>query len=828
MEPHRAQPATAAEGKGIGVRLDDNDFSRSDLNSWMWPSNLGSGVRLGYGHDGSGVYAPHLDPDTPWQFARQQDRGYHFYNIGQTRTLVSPINTGTGLRYLRKRIPAALVKQVLPESYVPSDLIGNLLHEAHRIKSSRSYDPMKGSLIAVGSLNRTSKDQNDQELIIPSIAFASGPTGTNLSLGRLEFEPEELWSSTPDGVVYAPRIISVNKVDIGATVEQIEFADPEPSVSPYVMVRARTGTILVRASVKGTELKAYSKFEIPMETMPNAPDALHAHSTFNPWNWAEIGIINARGTWGIWDAANDFSDPIVSGSIPTADATSSQWKRFLWGADDKTVVSANRRYVHLYDIRSPETVETVLSYPNGVYEIRDMARSKINDNEMFVLTTERLLWMDIRRPTKPILSWDHFIDSQDPSLQMTSTVIDDVALFTLYSQMMPASVVYQFSRSNGLPISPQDPYYYLSNADSVTQNLVTIPLQSDTQAEVTMAASLNLSTDYGLYSQILSTNKQIRVAYADDHEVEFDELADQEISDEELPGDDTDDCSIVPAPYFTSMESDYSLLYSFLFEKENLPEISRRDDNDLQEYASALGAMIKHQFEGTERCDTVRIGSLVPPPKLFEDVDSFASMIDQLSEYYRNTNIQVRCLDANLDTIFDHLVKGIKERYEFLLSIWVTPLNEQQVDPLVIVRRLKLCQYISVELAISLTGVQFDRKNQPRDVNKALRGVSKYSTFDASNVQLTGATQRLLNEWTLGNDPESYEWVKFTVPRPAETEVSEENEEEEFVQSQARNQSDFTDGETSRFTDTASQTKRQKSSQRPKSTRKKKRKEGFV
>lgn len=183
----------------------------------------------------------------------------------------------------------------------------------------------------------------------------------------------------------------------------------------------------------------------------------HADVTFNPWYQKQLGIVDERGNWSIWEMSgrrrrnkgNWTTACVRSGSLPWLDLGGSHglgdcprhdgWVAIEFAGDVTSFVVADRRCLVLYRMDSdhvwPYAAELGLS-KNSEW-ILDVKRSHYDASHVFVLTTSRILWLDVapiiespddreKRPLlAPRLSWYHFRDPEDTTLRLTSSLIDE-------------------------------------------------------------------------------------------------------------------------------------------------------------------------------------------------------------------------------------------------------------------------------------------------------------------------------------------------------------------------------------------------------------------
>lgn len=766
---------------------------------------------MSYGHDGAGVYLPRVSAERPWQFARSHGHGYRFYDIGSTRTMIPPVRLISESKSKRKKhqMYSQLLHSAASDVFVPSDLMASYAFESSTIASSNGYDPIQGALMDIGTVI----SNGDNEYGSKAIAYAEGQSGgMDLCLASLDFVRKPfLQGEGDDGSLQAklPMVRGRTSIEMHSPIQQIQFApNPEPSVCPYTLVRTNMGTDLIRASLQKDEGLGF-EFEygphIPLEKVTETTAGNQVHATFSSWDWTQTAVIDSIGSWGIYQIGNSGNmEKIYTGGIHSNDQQHiSRWNRLLWGASMDSIMIANRRHVRYHDLRSNESIE-LLTDPSDLMQICDISPSPLNDNENFVLTSDQLVWTDVRVPGKKLLSWDHFLHSKDPSLKLSMCGVNGVAMASLYSRLLPANVVYQFTQSNGLPISADDPYYYVTSPDSVTQCLKTFKLSLqeensmendvEDEAEVLFDESdvdgddnrpkvlccMRFSTEYGLYRHILSTDKDSRL----ESRRKRIEISESEADDfipshsDALYGDDYINTGKKTKDVYLY---DFRSVYESVFDIENqLPPPSTNtteDDEQVTAFAETLNSAIKTSFKLKKR-QIFTLGELAVPQTLINDLNAVSSMVEDLQEHYSRTKISVFPLTYGLNTLFDEKVKNIADIYEHLVNLWVKPLDAESISQSILTQRKNVCRYMATELALSCMGYhgtinENDKeKDKPEEkINFPVAYLSKYSdSITKSKTQISRTVDLLLSEW-----PDEETSDTFTY-RPLGNAVEEEPE----------------------------------------------------
>ncbi|ANB14480.1 hypothetical protein AWJ20_2072 [Sugiyamaella lignohabitans] len=815
----------------------------------MWPSWRSQGPKLGYGHDGFGIYVPHLVPETPWLFARRHDLGYKFQSTGILKTY----DASQDYRVINKKVDMDIIDDVkrrgqrlgelnpLQGDYIPNDLLTSYNSESYGFLHRTKHDPLKGSCIAIGSIRETvssegadSKTESDLQESAEeysdeeesdfnsrqAIAYVNGKDQYQVKFGFIDKASSE-FSSANGSSYYAnmPDINVATSFNVNSPVMQVEFAEPEPEISPYMLVRSKNGTKILSVTSENDKIAVYDLLDIPFqskqaynfETLSRPVE--HCHSTFNPWNYANVATINSQGVWSLWDLSSEQS--LVSLSSPTTmsafnrhSQTSSPWNKIIWGADSSSLYSINRKYLQLFDIRSDSATsskgDTVLECTDRETHFRDMARSKINDNQFFVLDSKSVKWMDMRNPGSVLLSWDHFLDLEDTTIKLTVNGIkDNVHVVGVYSQIHQANFLYQFVESEGLPSSADDPILIVSPPDELAQSLELIPFTAEgNDGDIEMINLVRLPVDGALQGEILTSDPDYQ---SENHTNNIDNGINSDIVNSangvvkanknteyiESISVETDDVRykfdyILPDLVPVS-KLDFRAVYEFLFENlSQIPEETSKDE-DIENFARHLGETINSMFiakqstsksTGMNEDPDIRkrrtltllelseIGT--PLLRLYNNLEDLSALIHQLTDHYKDTKISVKELRRDMNTLFGgEFVNNIQNNYDYLLSIWTNSLNTQTLGPERVAeltaQRKKLALYIIIRLTLTSVGVYVEGESKPilQDTH-LLKPLSKYTQVrNPHDFNLTANTELLLDEWELGTNVDDYKWYRL-------------------------------------------------------------------
>jgi RNA polymerase I-specific transcription initiation factor RRN6 len=345
--------------------------------------------------------------------------------------------------------------------------------------TSEICDPRVSTLFDIG--NAVDNERGDAAGgNIPIAVVATGECRNSISFRLLEEDTVELTplSSETSHRVRVPSVGDAESTEWcpgGAPVRQISFARTVEESPTWVAARFPLSTVVLRPlfhksrvpmqvglhdshitppRTRNSRLDANPLVEISSSQTGGSP---HADVTFNPWYQKQLGIVDERGNWSIWELSgrrrrntgNWNKACIKSGSLPWAELGGSPglddyprhdgWAAIEWAGGATSFVVADRRCLTLYRMEGdhvwPYSVDLGL---NRKFEwILDIKRSHCDASHVFVLTTSRILWLDVspviqapddqekRSPLAPRLSWLHFRDPEDTTMRLNSLLIGE-------------------------------------------------------------------------------------------------------------------------------------------------------------------------------------------------------------------------------------------------------------------------------------------------------------------------------------------------------------------------------------------------------------------
>ena len=350
----------------------------------------------------------------------------------------------------------------------------SLAHVSDTIsRVTSSHDPTISNRVAIGQA-RFLDGRSGSRQPVPIIAVVSGEAGEWLRLFRVQ-ERQLGWrgDEASPGRVFLSTPYVLNKAECWWTaglgnIQQVRFAQSGPEAGSWLAIRQVTGTTILRPlycrhPVIPSGPSRYGQRSVPSRLDPHpvvtisidqTGDVPHADVTFNPWYQNQIGIIDQRGQWSVWniegrrrkrdlrravlDCSGALYDGVAASEFAVLDVADG-WGAICWVGSIYTLAAFTRRQMALFDLvrRPPVRLETAdLALTGTARWILGVRRSPFNDTHIFVLTSSQIFWLEVRgaaaadddndrsidqkRPSacKIILSWIHSRHEEDISLQL--------------------------------------------------------------------------------------------------------------------------------------------------------------------------------------------------------------------------------------------------------------------------------------------------------------------------------------------------------------------------------------------------------------------------
>ncbi|KAL2815441.1 RNA polymerase I-specific transcription initiation factor RRN6-like protein [Aspergillus cavernicola] len=432
---------------------------------------------LQYGHIGKATY----HPDTQsWSFSRSLAHPLRISYTGVTKTAVqSPTTSIQQSSTLKKStLSRAYPELIAGFCFTPSETLSHTI-----TATSEACNPLISTLLDFGGAADLDIDTSGR-LAVPIVAFASGECGNTISLRPITDETVVL----PQDTMAQLRVPTIGNEDAvewltdGAPIRQICFSRASEERATFMAARSSV-TAIFRPSYRRSPVSVAThrnsngmaschqtsrldpNFLVEISTSHTGGFA-HADVKFNPWNQNQLAIVDEDGKWGIWELRNGYTQNkdnwvaarLTSGSLPWVGIEEGQgegfqgrhdgWLAVEWVGTEHHVIVCDRRCCMLY--RMEGTRAYSYSIEIGLKRksewILGIRRSTCNPSHVFILTTTRLIWLDVTpnlipiekdsRPSLyPRLSWRHFRDSDDTTLQLSSLVVNDDFYVILFSRL---------------------------------------------------------------------------------------------------------------------------------------------------------------------------------------------------------------------------------------------------------------------------------------------------------------------------------------------------------------------------------------------------------
>ncbi|RAH45543.1 uncharacterized protein BO95DRAFT_514541 [Aspergillus brunneoviolaceus CBS 621.78] len=443
---------------------------------------------LQYGHLGRPTYNPETQT---WLFPRTLASNLPLKYAGVNKHTVKSPSTASQTSLIENK---GLLPQVYPELAACWPLASDE-NTSHIITTaSEICDPSVSALLDFGYAVDLENGESGTRGV-PIAVIASGECGNVVSFRKLEEDAIELRQEAT-ARARVPSIGDVEKADWfvgGAAIRQICFARTVEEQATWIAVRSPQFTAIFRPQYHRnpvpTPFARLSDYILSNECRMSRLDAnpvvdisisqtggfAHADVTFNPWYQKQLGIVDVRGRWSVWDVSgrhnknkNSWMTTCVrNGSLPWLDIDEGQgddrprhdgWAAIEWVGDVNSFIVCDRRCPMLYRTRDgqvyPYSIELGLKRESEW--ILDVKRSASNVSHVFILTTSRIFWLalapesssdtsDSRPAVFPQMSWRHFRDPEDTTMRLDPFLIHEDFYLILYSQLNPFTLVFPCS-----------------------------------------------------------------------------------------------------------------------------------------------------------------------------------------------------------------------------------------------------------------------------------------------------------------------------------------------------------------------------------------------
>ncbi|KAF7595738.1 hypothetical protein BBP40_004869 [Aspergillus hancockii] len=442
---------------------------------------------LQYGHLGKAIYHREIKI---WGFSRTLAPSPRISYAGVTKTTIrSPLTAPQSSQIENK----SLLPKAYPELAACLPLVHNETLSHVVTTTTEICEPLLSTLFDLGhAVDHGNGDSGSRT--IPIAVVASGECGNTISFYKLEedFVDLRLEATTRIRVPSIKESENAKWSARGAPVRQVCFARTVEAKATWMAARFPHSTMVFRPRYHRKPVSAHiyhdddwvlpsrprnSRLDAnPLVEISNSQTggAAHAAVTFNPWYQKQIGIVDERGNWSIWEISGRHKQSksnwttvcVKSGTLPWLDPDEGHniddhprhdgWAAIEWAGDVNSFIVSDRRCPMLYRMEGsqvyPYFIELGLKKKSEW--ILDVKRSTCNVSHVFILTTSRVFWLNISpdrvlnaeegtRPSLfPGLAWRHFRDPEDLTLQLTPLSIYEDCYLVLYSRLSHVALAF--------------------------------------------------------------------------------------------------------------------------------------------------------------------------------------------------------------------------------------------------------------------------------------------------------------------------------------------------------------------------------------------------
>ncbi|KAH8693086.1 RNA polymerase I-specific transcription initiation factor RRN6-like protein [Talaromyces proteolyticus] len=475
---------------------------------------------LRYGHPGPATYSA---SSQSWNFSRDFSRRYILSHTGLQKLAVPPQSSVSGLE--RDRNEEQALFKGYPEllgvtlSFERMEEISRMIHEA-----TSFFDPKISSLIDFGNAVPSNFDRSEKPPPIPIAAFATGRNGNILSFWSIDNQSIST-NQKPEIFIRVPTIggsYMSNSPCGESPIRQIRFAESLEEPASLLAVRLESCTLILqpryhKSLLPVQPLGTSSHKRFPLQSQSRiSPNLLveittsqtggfpHVDVAFNPWFPSQVGVIDERGNWNLWDLSNLLEienggsttiEHLQSGSLPWSDLNGhldadvsvqyDGWGKIEWVGNVNTFFACNRRDAVLYITEDTTAMSCTVEFNWGspsewILDVKVPSHAP----EIFILTTLRVLCLDIsyliqhpQSSVSPRLSWRHNRDPDDLTLRLTSISVGEEYYLVLYSRLDACILAFQVSFprvDDSMTTCFAEPFYVYIPPTSIDQGLATI------------------------------------------------------------------------------------------------------------------------------------------------------------------------------------------------------------------------------------------------------------------------------------------------------------------------------------------------------------------
>ncbi|KAK7205326.1 RNA polymerase I-specific transcription-initiation factor-domain-containing protein [Myxozyma melibiosi] len=641
----------------------------------MWPSDGDYGVRLEYGHPGGALYAPGLSLEGSWIYPRLHSNSLRWKATnhlkmysGATRLEIND-SARLPLDYSRRQL-----SKLVPDSFIPSEVVSDALREVKALnrKTPSFVDPLQGNLLDFGYLRDHTNDRRRK-----CCAFAGGVNTTILHVATVvdgEYELDAFRGSYLELPVLGAHHA---QLDIKEPILGLKFAGYETSdsVRAVLSVRTQSGVSFYRPGMVRSEMSRNQLMTIDLMSTITAPQfSTFSDISFNPWYWRQFAVVDNYGKIHLREmnyTNTGVPKPHFQQLGGQEQVEAPERHRVLWGANLNNLIMSNSRNVLSFDLRAPAGNAPLRYAPRKSSRIIDVHNVGEKRNEMLVVTTDDLIWMDLRMFPKESLAWKHYRD-HDPELKCSSFVSNDDTYALLYSTAEPLVTCYQFGMRDKLPFSCEDPYIFSANIGPRVLDLVPLPAKlsemsepNDHLSQCSFMTMYQFSMDYSLTQRLYCSDNTGAL-----QSLALDVWADADgIFNDAAALTDFNDPEPIIAPRTVNLHP----LYEKVFPEEDKTLVTLSAEQVTRDVCGRIWRLFTENTNQT-LAEPASLFELVDYTGVADDLSVFAAGLRELAEALEREGYGV--YDCGLQNSAYSALNGLdaQANYERLLAIWVRSL----------------------------------------------------------------------------------------------------------------------------------------------------------
>ncbi|CAH2355290.1 RNA polymerase I-specific transcription initiation factor Rrn6p [[Candida] railenensis] len=636
----------------------------------MWPQKEGLGAQLSYGVKGNGIIRHNSTSSPPYQisFPRQNTSPTLYRAVNSEQTIL-PVQTSDF------DLNSSIYKD-LESIYVPEEILKSYLVESKSLTSPLVYDPTKGDLFQFHDL-RMKKGRKYEKVL----AYVSGETGTILNIANVKGKEKKLSNGNK---IYLPQVSGTSfQVSLSEPIKQIQFSKLEETFdyipshliirtdsTVYILNCLRTPTADSNQDAGGIELTIIDEIH-----NSKLYGQTFADISFNPWDYTQFAAVDVKGNFGIWNISTNTSyvhklTLVIKDSeiIPDLEELSN-WKKISWAFNRKNILIATRSSLTQVNLGADiESNSSKLITSNSWSKVLDFKQCS---NFAFLLTSKELIWLQWNKgkPSR-ILSWKHFLDEKDPSFKLKVTRQNgkqQTFLLIVFSQIRSLLFVFTFGMKDGVGHSLHDPYYirtttglqqvelnkldptfYSPFADENSDFMVE---DYEEEKDGSDFGIFELRTNLNLTFDVLTSSPDVHVVHRRGSVTTRASLSNpSNTSSVESSRSSTSTVTTGRKVFKKLTKADTENIVKTL---NNTQDISVDTVKQVQDYAFKLGNTSSIVFPFTSLMD---ISSEIP--QSIDDIAEFDLMVNQLSNYYEESEISIVNFINPMKMLFNTISKS--------------------------------------------------------------------------------------------------------------------------------------------------------------------------